>query len=67
MAITDVAVRKRHQRQDEILIIFTRTIPESSKLFFSVGNVRISNKRMLCETCVFVVSARACAVRTGLR
>ena len=34
---------------------------------FSVGNVRISNKRMLCETCVFIASAQAYAVRTGLR
>ena len=37
--IADVAVRKRHQRWDEIFIIFTRTILKSAKLFF-VGNVR---------------------------
>ena len=65
-AIADVAVRKRHQRQDEILIFFTRTILESASCF-SVGNVRIFNKRMLCETRVFIASAQAYAVRTGLR
>ena len=32
--LADVAVRKHHQRQDEILIIFPRTILESAKLFF---------------------------------
>ena len=32
--IADVAVRKRHQRQDEILIIIASTILESAKLFF---------------------------------
>ena len=31
--IADVAVRKRHQRLAETLIIFTRTIQESGKLF----------------------------------
>ena len=34
LTIAHVAVRKRHQRQDEIIIFFTRFIMESSKLFF---------------------------------
>ena len=33
-AIAHVALRKRHQRQDEIIISFTCTILESAKLFF---------------------------------
>ena len=32
--IAHVAVRKHHQRQDEIIIFFTHTILESAKLFF---------------------------------
>ena len=46
--IADIAVRKRHQRQDN------DTILESPKLF-SVGYVRISNKRMQCETRVLLL------------
>ena len=32
--IADVAGRKRHQRQVEIIIFFTRTVVDSAKLFF---------------------------------
>ena len=66
MSIADVAVRKRHQRHDEILIFITLTILESAKLF-SLSNVCISNQRMLCETCAFIANAQALAVGTGLR
>ena len=34
--IADVAVRKRHQRQDEIMIFFIRNILESAKLFSAI-------------------------------
>ena len=40
-SIVDIANLKRHQRQDEILIIFTRTIQEISKVIY--------NKLMLYE------------------
>ena len=63
--MADVAVRKRHQQQHEIIIIFTRTILESAK--FLCQYVRISYKRMLCETHAFMASAQSNAVRTGLR
>ena len=52
-AIADVAYSKRHQRLDEILIIFTRTIQEISKVVCMktrVRNASIHNKLMLCET-----------------
>ena len=67
VSIADVAVRKRHQRHEEILITFTSTILESAKLFFCRQRVCISNKRMLCETRVFIANVQACAVRSGLR
>ena len=34
LLIADVAVRKCHQRLDEILIVFTHTIQENSKVVF---------------------------------
>ena len=62
VAIADVAVRKHHQRQDEILM----TLYWNQQSCFSVGNIRISNKRMLREMRLFIASTQACAVRTRL-
>ena len=45
--IADVANSKRHQRQDEILIIFTRTIQEISKVVC---------KKIMSETRTFIRS-----------
>ena len=47
-AIADVAVRKCHQRQKEI--IFFTPIYWNQQSCFSVSNACISCKRMLCET-----------------
>ena len=64
--IADVANSKRHQRQDEILIIFTRTLQEISKV---VCKINMSEKRastgklMLYEMCAL---QQAYAVQTGL-
>ena len=44
----DVAVRKRHHRQDENLI-FLPALYWNQQSCFSVSNARIYNKRMLCE------------------
>ena len=68
--ITDVAVRKRYQRLDEILIFFTSTIREITKVVYkesSVSNAHIYNKRMLYETHASIASSQAYAARTGLR
>ena len=62
-SIADVAVRKRHQRQDENLA----ALYCNQQNCFSVSNARIYSKRMLCEKHAFVASAQAYAVRTGLR
>ena len=64
--IADVAVRKRHKRQDEIMI-FLPALYWNHQSCFSAGNARISCTRMLCETRAFIASAQAYAVRTGLR
>ena len=52
ITIADVAVRKRHQRLAETLIIFTRAIQESGILFHekTISNASIYNKRMSYET-----------------
>ena len=58
--IAHVAVRKRHQRQNEIIIFFTRAILESAKLIFFqyfITYKRISYKRMLCERRAFIAKA----------
>ena len=50
--MADIANSKCHQQLDEILIIFTRTIQEISKVVCkktSVRNTRIYNKLMLYE------------------
>ena len=66
-SIADVANSKRHQRLDEILIIFTRTIQEIIKVVCKktcVRNARIHNKLMLYETCAL---QQAYAGQTELR
>ena len=45
--MADVANSKRHQRLDEILIIFTRSIQEISKVVY---------KKTMSETCAFITS-----------
>ena len=55
-----------NQRQDEIWI-FLPALYWNRQSCFSVSNVHIHNKRMLCETRVLIASAQAYAVRTGLR
>ena len=55
-AIAHVAVRKCHQRQDEILIFFTW----NQQSCFSIGRVRISNKRLLCETRIYSKHESVC-------
>ena len=65
--MADVANSKRHQWLDEILIIFTRTIQEISKVVCKknyVRNARIYKKLMLCETPAL---QQAYAGQTGLR
>ena len=65
--IGDVANSKRHQRLDEILIIFTRTIQEISKVVCEknyVRNARIYTKLMLYEMCAL---QQAYAAQTELR
>ena len=67
IVIADVANSKCHQRPDEILIIFTRTIQEISKVVCKKTRVRnacIYNKLMLYETCAL---QQAYAAQTGLR
>ena len=54
-AIADVANSKRHQRLDEIAIIFTRTIQEISKV--------VCNKTM-SETRAFITSKMLYETRT---
>ena len=65
--IPHVAVRKHHQQQQQgEILIFLPALYWNQQSCFSVGNVLISNKRMLCEMRVFIVSAQAYAVRTGM-
>ena len=45
--MANVANSKRHQRLDEILIIFTRTIQEISKVVC---------KKTMSETCAFITT-----------
>ena len=56
--LTDIAATKRHQRLDELLLFFTRTIRKISRFLWenSVRNEHIYNKRMLYETCAFITS-----------
>ena len=46
-AIADVAVRKRHRGQDDIMIVFTRTILESAKLFFCRKRTRFMQAKVV--------------------
>ena len=56
-----VAVRKRHQQQDEIRIFFYPHYTGICKfVFLSALNAHIYKNRMLYETCAY-------AVQTGLR
>ena len=66
-SIAHVAVRKRQQRQDEIIIFFTHTVLESAKFFFFCQYARISYKCMFCEKRAIIVSVQVYAVQTGLR
>ena len=60
-----VAVRKRHQRQDDILIFFYPHLTGISKVvFLSLTQVFIT-KCMLCEMCALTASAQAYVVQTG--
>ena len=56
--IADVFVRKHHHD-----IFYQHYIGISKVVFLPV---RTHIKRILCETCLFIASAQAYAVRTGL-
>ena len=68
VSIAHVAVRKRHQQQDEIIVFFTHTILKSAKLFFfSASTHAFHTSLMLYGTHALIASAQAYAVQTGLR
>ena len=60
-SIANVAVRKRHQRQDENLI-FLPALYWNQQNCFSASNAHIYNQRKLCETRVSIASEQAYAV-----
>ena len=65
--MADVANSKHHQQMDEILIIFTRTIQEMSKVVCkkTMSETRtFIGKLMLYETCAL---QQAYVAQTGLR
>ena len=61
----DVAVRKHHQLQDEILI-FLQALYWNQQGCFSLSNIYISNKHMLCEMRLSIARVQAYAVQTEL-
>ena len=65
--IAHVAVRKRHQQQDEIITFFTRTILESGKLFFSASTHTFHTSVCGVKHVHLKQAHKAYAVRTGLR
>ena len=62
----NISLAHRHQRQDEI-VIFLPALYCYQQNCFPVGNIRISNERMLRETRLLIEISQAYAGRTGLR